>query len=200
MSSEPNGRWRLNREAFDRLLRRLDEAPEAAGREYEAIRRKLVYFFEIRGAVPSEALADTTIDRVAQKLDAGEPIGHLRAYFYGVAKRVLLEWEKTRAREHAAMATLPQLTETETAEAREAQVSCLERCLGRLPDGSRELIVSYYQCGPTEVRKGLAHRLGISYSSLKTRAHRIRCHLEACLRRCLESTRISVTNEHPGSP
>ena len=53
------------------------------------------------------------------------------------------------------------------------------------------LIVGYYQGdGHGKGRRRLAQRLGITYSSLKTRAHRIRNALEGCLHECLEASRL----------
>jgi len=190
MSAEPGPRWSLTREAFDRLLSRMSGESEAAAREYESIRRRLLVFFEMRGIPASECLADETIDRVARKLEEGEAIQHLRAYFSGVAQRIVLEWERGRARERAAaleaQSRLP--VPDGTLESREARVACLKRCLRALPRESRELIVSYYRNGggfDLEGRQALADRLGISYTSLKARVHRVRGRVEACLRECL---------------
>ena len=190
MVAAPHGRWSLTPEAFDRLLGRLGADAEAAAREYETIRGRLNNFFDWRGAVSPEALADETLDRVARRLDEGETVEHLRAYCYGVAKRVLLEWEKQRAREQVALRDFrPGSANDELSSTVEGRVACLERCLRELPDDSRELIVGYYQgAGRShlEGRKLLADRLGITYATLKTRAHRIRARLEEALRGSLE--------------
>ncbi len=187
MSLEPDRRWSLTGQALERLLQRLGEEPEAAAREYEAIRPKLVGFFERRGILGSEALADETIDRVARRLDDGETIEHLKAYFYGVARHLALEWRRRQAQERAAIERQrPLLAADEASEAREARVACLESCLRELPPGSRDLIASYYRDDP-EGRKRLAESLGMTYTTLKTRAHRIRRKLEECLRECLDA-------------
>jgi DNA-directed RNA polymerase specialized sigma24 family protein len=189
---EVSSRWSLTREALGRLLRRLGEEPEKAAREYEAIRRGLLVFFEMRGFANAEALADEAIDRVARRIEGGERVEHPRAYVYGVARKLALEAEKHRARERAAMEAHRALQVVEDApEAVEARVVCLERCLQKLPPQSRALIVSYYQGSGgahVEGRRLLAERLGISYTSLKTRAHRIRNALEPCLHECLETS------------
>lgn len=198
MSAAPNRRWSLTREALERLLGQLGSDSESAAREYETIRRRLIDFFDWRGALSPEALADETLDRVARRLDEGETVEHLRAYCYGVAKRVLLEWEKQRAREQVALRDFrPSPANDEVSSTVEARVACLERCLRELPDDSRELIVGYYQgAGRShlEGRRLLADRLGITYATLKTRAHRIRARLEEALRGSLERG-IGVTND-----
>ncbi len=186
MVAAPNRRWSLTPEAFDRLLGQLGPEPESAAREYEAIRRRLIDFFDWRGVLAPEALADETLDRVARKLDEGEAVENLRAYCYGVAKRVLLEWDKRQAREAVALRDLPAPGRGEP-EAEE-RVACLERGLRQLPAADRELIVEYYRGeGKAHLpgRKALADRLGITYATLKTRAHRIRTRLEEAFR-CAE--------------
>jgi DNA-directed RNA polymerase specialized sigma24 family protein len=187
-------RWTLTRQAFDRLLLRLGKTPEAGAQEYDAIRRKLVSFFRIRGILPAEALADETIDRVARKIDEGGTIDQPRAYFYGVARHVALEWEKSRVREQAALGAHPLAYRDDTTLV-EARVACLERCLKALPENSRVLIVDYYQDvsgSHVDMRKLLAQRFGITYAGLKTRAHRIRAQLEDCLAGCLRGEKIEL--------
>ncbi len=172
MSLKPDRQWSLTGQALARLLERLGEQPEAAAREYDAIRGKLV---------------DETIDRVARRLEEGETIEHVRAYFYGVAKRVAIEWKRRRAAEGTAIDRQRAcLAADEAPEAREARVACLESCLRHLPPHSRELILGYYR-GQGGERKRLAKSLGMTYTSLKTRAHRIRSALGECLRECLEA-------------
>lgn len=183
----------LKTRVFERLLERLGTDREAAATEYEIIRGKLLAYFGRRGAALADALADETLDRVARRIDEGEVIEHVRRYCYGVGRRVLLEWEKRRAAEVAAFARAPAVGGVrDRPDLAEARAACLERCLQALPSHSRELIVAYYE-GPgaahLEERKLLAKRLAISYPTLKTRAHRIRVQLEACLRSCLGDLR-----------
>jgi DNA-directed RNA polymerase specialized sigma24 family protein len=188
MAVPSHGRWNLTQQALDGLLAKLAEGGEAAAREYEAIRLRLIGFFDRRGAVSADVLADETIDRVARKLEQGEDVGHMRAYFYGVAKRVWMEARREQARERIMTGDEfgPRL---ELADA-EAQAVCFERCLQELSPASRELILGYYE-GPGRVhlegRKLLAQRLGLTYATLRTRARRIRSQLEDCLRTCLQN-------------
>jgi len=186
MSHETDRRWSLTAPALERLLRRLDGEPEAAAREYDAVRHKLIRFFERRGVAGPEVLADETIDRVARRLDEGERVDHLGAYFYGVARLVALEWRKRRAQEGVAQREYPRGGPVEAAEDRERRIACLERCLMRLPEESRALLVGYYR-DRGEARKRLAESHGITYTTLKTRVCRLRMGLEGCLRDCLEA-------------
>ena len=100
--------WVLTREAFDKLLTCLDPDRERAGIRYEIVRLKLVKFFEWRGCESPEDQADETINRVARRIDEGEVINNLESYFLGVARLLLLESEKRRAKERAAVAELSQ--------------------------------------------------------------------------------------------
>jgi DNA-directed RNA polymerase specialized sigma24 family protein len=188
---DPQPRWSLSRRALDRLLERLGEDPEVAAREYEFLRRRLITFFSLRRADTPEVLADETIDRVARRLDEGEVVEHLRGYFHGVAHRVALEWQKREKRERVAMeAHHPFLTMSPPIEEMEMRDACLERCLRSLPANTRALVVRYYHAqglSNRDNRRDLAEHLGISYSNLKVRVHRIRGSLEDCLRQCIQS-------------
>jgi DNA-directed RNA polymerase specialized sigma24 family protein len=177
----------LSAQALDRLFERLGPDREAAGREYEAIRRRLLDFFGRRGVPTPAELADEALDRLARRLHEGEVVEHLRPYCYGIARRVLLEWRKEKATEAAALTKAPRWEPPGRADV-EAQAARLERCLEELPAESRDLIVAYYHGAGNahlEGRQLLAGRLGITYATLKTRAHRIRILLRACLERGL---------------
>jgi DNA-directed RNA polymerase specialized sigma24 family protein len=190
--------WVLTKDAFDRLLRRLDSDPERAGQKYEHVRRGLITFFECRGSPFPEDHADETINRVARRLLEGKEI-HVEnpaGYFYGVARNVLKEsWESAR---QAPLESVPsaQLVSDDPSrlgdrqlESRheERRLDCLERCLQTLAQPDRDLIGEYYQ-GETSVkiqnRRLLAERLAIPLNALRIRALRIRERLEACVERC----------------
>jgi DNA-directed RNA polymerase specialized sigma24 family protein len=179
----------LTRGSLDRLLERLGSDRAGAAAEYEAVRGKLTDFFDRRQVPTPDLLADETLDRVARKIEEGQDIQHVRAFCYGVARNVLLEWQRNRVAEGRILAEAAQhWTRQEPQDKIEARVGCLERCLRELPPDSRDLILKYY-VGEGAVhladRKRLAKSLSVSYGTLKTRAYRIRVQLEACLRRCL---------------
>jgi RNA polymerase sigma factor (sigma-70 family) len=198
MPIETDRRWSLTRPALERLLERLNSEPGRAAQEYDVVRCKLIGFFERRGIGSADALADETIDRVARRLDEGQAIQHLDAYFYGVARRVMLEWIKRRTQERSAEWECRLPEPAAAAERREIRVACLERCLRRLPRDSRALIVGYYR-GRMEERKRLAENLHISYTSLRTQVCRLRVRLQQCLRECLEARSLGH-HDDPGAP
>ncbi len=182
--------WALTREAFDRLLACLDIDRERAGEKYETVRRKLVKFFEWRGAGFPEEHADETLNLVARKIVEGEEIRDLNHYVSGVARLLLMEIFKRRHQEHAALEHLPapELPAEESAEIN-PRVRCFEICMEALAAESRELIVGYYReekRNKIEHRKELARGLGIPLNALRIRAHRIRAKLEECVHKCVE--------------
>lgn len=58
MNTQLRAKWSLDRAAFEGLLRRLAPEADTAAAEYEAIRRRLIEFFQGRGSTWPEAQAD----------------------------------------------------------------------------------------------------------------------------------------------
>ena len=182
-------RWSLTREALARLLERLGPDPETAGSAYESLRVRLVDYFDWKGAQRPEVAADETLDRIARRLEEGETIARVEAYAYGVARLVLLEHLRLQLREQRASASAA-IDVAHSQDDEDTRLECLTRCLEELPAEERSLIVAYYEgAGRShlESRKALAARRGIVYATLKTRTHRLRVRLEACLRHCLDA-------------
>ena len=170
----------------------LDADRERAGNQYEIIRRKLLKFFEWRGAASPEELTDETINRVARKIEAGEVIRNLPAYVGGVARLVWLESLKERERERVALEQLPQVSVAEAdVDLANRRLECFEFCLAGLPEKSRELIVDYHReekAAKIKLRKQLSEKLGIPLNALRIRAHRIRAELEQCVADCMRKS------------
>ena len=183
--------WSLTKEAFDKLLARMDADAELAGEKYLLARRNLVRFFEGRGCGFAEEHADETINRVARRLDEGQEIHNLNGYLYGVARLVLLEVLGEREKEQKALREMSlRIVRPDPAESDETgqRLDCLTRCLNKLPDDGRELIVEYYQGekrSKIENRQKLAESLRIPLYALRSRAVRLREKLEACMSACL---------------
>lgn len=172
------------------LLSALDPDRERAAGKYAELRQSLAAFFLGRGVAVAEEQIDETLDRVSRRLCAGKVVRHLGPFTYGVARVVLSEFRKRDRRrrsilERAAGAAPETALQFEL----DAEIACLRRCIERLPAHARELILVYYESDGREgqmERRECARRLGISASALRLRAHRIRCALEVCVRRCLE--------------
>ncbi len=82
-----------------RLLSRLGSSDETAGDAYEALRRLLCRFFEVRGATDADGLTDQVLDRVSRRVRDGVEIADVHAYARGVARLVLLESRRRPAAE-----------------------------------------------------------------------------------------------------
>ncbi|MFN0085601.1 MAG: hypothetical protein ACKVX9_09455 [Blastocatellia bacterium] len=180
--------WALTREALARFLACLDADAERAGEKYEAIRLRLMKFFDWRGAHFPEECADVTINRVIRKLDGGEELQDLETYCLGVARLVFLETLKHPQRRHIGLEEAPVITAPAVEEEESDQNRCFHRCLGELPPDSRRLVLHYYQDERRDKinnRQAMADRLGIPLNALRNRVQRIRDRLERCIEQCL---------------
>jgi DNA-directed RNA polymerase specialized sigma24 family protein len=190
--SSPEKERGLTSKAFTKLLAGLSADPEVAGGEYEDLRRRLIKFFEWRGAFFPEDLADETLNRTAQKIDEGAEIEkNVIALALGVAHFVFLETSRHPDSRRAQLEELiPMAAPPERCgEDDDPRVTCLKECLRILPKENRELIIEYYRDegrAKIEDRKALAEKLGISLNALFSRAKRIRDRLEQCVTRRLK--------------
>ena len=180
-----NKNWSLSQEAFDALLDWLDSDRELAGIKYEQIRSRLIKIFTGRGCIDPEELADETINRVTSKLTEiqQEFIGDRARYFFGVANKVHLEYLRRKTPQ-------PQSAPTDSVRA-ELEYHCLERCIARLSEEDRALLLKDYGAkGQTQAerRKALADELGISINALRIRVYRIRTALKECIEKCIQDS------------
>jgi DNA-directed RNA polymerase specialized sigma24 family protein len=180
--------WDLTPKAFDQFLSLLDLDRDRAGESYEALRRNLIQLFIWRGCRDPESHTDETINRVIRKIDEGEEVRDVIAYAHGVARRLLLEVFKKQEREQIGIDELPPLVAQPEEQDDETGVLCLRRCLNRLPEESRQLIVLYYQgekSAKIENRKRLAEGLSVTLGALRYRAFDLRQRLQGCIERCM---------------
>jgi RNA polymerase sigma factor (sigma-70 family) len=176
--------WALSQESFDALLDWLDSDREQAGLKYEQIRRNLIKIFVNRGCAEAEDFADETINRVVSKLDEikKEFTGDPARYFYGVANKIFLEYQRKKPPERPSFPP-------DDSNRLELEYRCLEHCIARLSEENRDLLLLYYQAegrDKIERRKWLAEKLGIAPNALRIRAFRIRTALQQCLEKCLD--------------
>ena len=181
-----NKNWVMSQESFEALLDWLDSNREQAALKYEQIRSGLINYFAFRAPCHAEDLADETINRVSSRLgEIDFQINGERArYFYGVARKVQLEYLRRKTPQPPA----EQVTDSERVE---VEHQCLEQCMRKLSDESRELVLRYYQADgrqKIEERKQLAEELGIAPNALRIRAYRIRAALQKCLEKCVEDS------------
>jgi len=182
-------KWTLTQTAFDGLLGSLDSDRERAGQRYQETRGNLIGFFEWRGCPFPEDHADETINRVAKRISEGEAIRDPAKYFFGVARLLLLEIQRERARELHALSDLPEPS-SGSPDAGEQRLNCLRHCLKSISSEQRDLIVGYYEgerSNKIKNRKRLSDRMKIPINTLRMRALRLREQLEACVEQCLNN-------------
>jgi DNA-directed RNA polymerase specialized sigma24 family protein len=176
----------LTQQAFDSLLAKLDADRDGAGRKYEVIRGRLVKFFEVRGCLRPEDLADETINRAAKRILEGAAVAQVLPYSLGVARLVFIESLRDPETRGIALEELP--ATTPPTDDPDPRTECFETCLESLTAQDREMILAYY-CGDQGIkinnRKRLAERTGIGQNALRIRTHRIRGRLEQCVQTCL---------------
>jgi len=175
---------------FDKLLSTLDQDRDAAGDAYEAIRRRLVRFFDGRGCRFPEDYADETLNRVAKKLDAGESIRDVPTYAVGIARLVVMEAAKEAQRQHAIADQLVKDPPSRGTADDAVHFDCMDRCLSRLAAAERELILQYYHGEKRrriDFRRGLSAQLNLPINALRIRAFRIRQQLEQCVTQCVHA-------------
>jgi hypothetical protein len=169
-------------EAFEKLLRWLDPDRDTAGLKYEKIHLRLIRIFSCHGCCNTD-LADETVDVVMSKIDwllenyQGDPA----LYFYGVAKKIILQPSKKKP-----PPTPPPPSDNEEIE---RKCACLDRCLEeKLTEAERRLVLRYHEKNKQEkirVRKQLAQELGISINALRIRVCHIHSRLRPCIEQCL---------------
>src|SRR5215470_1533961 len=170
-------KWTLTQKAWDGLLASLGKDRESAGEKYIEIRGNLTRFFEWRGCPFPEDHADETINRVAKRIADGEEIRNPSSYCIGIARMLLLEIAKSRAREQQALGEVADPQVVTSGEDTEDRIECLRPCLGQLPADNRDLISEYDQGergAKIQNRKRLTERLGVRVNTLRMRALRLR--------------------------
>lgn len=187
--------WTLSKSSFDRFLAQLDADRSRAAQKYEALRTRLVKFFEWRACRFADTLADETLDRVARKIEQGDRIGDYLHYTFGVARFVYLEAVKRQAKEQAVIVSMPAAENgsNQSFDDENPALKCLEECLRQISETNRKMILHYYyndKQAKIEYRKKIAENLGISLNALRIKALRIRARLEECVFRCLKNNAV----------
>lgn len=182
--------WSLTDQAFNSLLSALSADRDAAADEYLRIRSSLTRYFAVRGIPSADSAADEVLDRLARKLADGAEIEVPGTYALGIARMVVLELHKLPEFKSISDAyeRLPGNEDSLETDVDEVRLACLDKCLARLSDPNRELIVRYYSSEKRQkidIRQRLADQLGVSPNALRNRAVRMRRKLEDCVTSCL---------------
>ncbi len=180
-------RWMLDKYGLENLLDAFHPDREQASQQYEALRKRLIRFFEWNHTDFPEELADETLDRLARRLSTGEDgILDPAKFAAGVARLLLKEhWRKTAHREEALAAMVQDNRETARREQerahQEERTIILEQCLQAIPEQNRILIQRYFSAESRihiQQRQKLAEEYGISPNALRNRVMRIRMEVE----------------------
>jgi DNA-directed RNA polymerase specialized sigma24 family protein len=183
----------LNKDALEDLLRAFHADREQASHHYQALRERLIRFFQWNRTEMPEELADEVLDRLARRLNlSSEQIQDPVRYAVGIARLLLQEQRRKNLRREKALAELQQ--SSLDADRREQErilqqerAELLQQCLQSLPEQSRELIFRYYDVDEAaDYRQHMARAYGISINALRNRALRIRMDLERQLARRLQ--------------
>lgn len=175
-----------DRRDFDHFLAILAPDRENAAREYERLRRRLVRFFEIRGSSDPNSLADETLARVVKRLDAFE-LGRnvlISTYMYGFAKNIFLEDVRRRSSLVPIDGYDVSFESSLLTKVDAARLDAIERCLAKMPDREREILLTYYSTNgnkTVDIRERLAVKVGCTLAALHTRVSRLRQKLASCV-------------------
>jgi DNA-directed RNA polymerase specialized sigma24 family protein len=192
--------WALNQTAFRQLLAWLDPGSDSEGQGYLEMRRRLVTYFDRKGCLSPDELADETLNRVARRLQEEGEISDTppARYCYITAKFVFLEYLRHRERSNLPLDDLEGSGRGPGAQARDSDgeapereklLECLDSCLASLETDNRQLIDRYYrgeQREKIENRRALAQSMGLTMNALSIRACRIRARLESCVNNCCQ--------------
>ena len=187
----------LTQNDFDALLGWLSANREEAGGQYEMIRDGLIRFFRFRGCADPDVLADETINRVSAKISTFDSSQNVKkiTYFYGFASNVYLEYLKTPKIEEIRGESeyLPSPRNYLTGDISHLECDCLEKCLTKLSEDERTLIIEYYGHDKHEkctLRKEMAEELNLKMPALHTKVHRIKGVLKKCIENCLRKNSL----------
>ena len=181
----------LDKTALHALLDAFGPTPAEAGAAYEGLRERLIRFFRWNDCLFPEELADTTLDRLADKLSRGtEPILFPARFAAGIARMLLLEQRAKQTREKRMLLWLSWFQENHSQSDEETQLydDALTHCLEYLTGDNRQLLERYYSGDGSDRirnRQALADELGIAMNALRNRALRLRDTLEICTARYL---------------
>ncbi|HLA94960.1 MAG TPA: sigma-70 family RNA polymerase sigma factor [Pyrinomonadaceae bacterium] len=194
--------WVPSERSFNSLLKWLDNGTDSAGSTYVSMRGKLVTYFDRKGCLDADELADETLTRVARRLEEEGTIESdaPAKYCYITAKFVFLEDVRSKRRldvpldsaENAGQSSFrrDEVDTAEAAEMKERKLDCLEKCVGELDVSQRDVVIRYYhgaQRTKIDNRRQMAEEYGISMNALTIRTFRIRERLEKCVTKCAGS-------------
>lgn len=174
----------VTQETFARFLEWLSPDRDSAGEEYERLRFRLCTFFSQRQCRFADELADETINRVILK-SAEEQIENKIAYCYGVARNVYRE-SLRKQRTHL---DIDEVTiAAQAPEEKSFSSECLDKCLEKLPQDSRTLLLEYFsevKLAKIELHRRISVRLEMTQTALRMQVMRSKQKLKICVQECM---------------
>jgi DNA-directed RNA polymerase specialized sigma24 family protein len=150
----------------------MDRRPEVFGDdgEYERLRQRLIMYFERRGCLAADILADECFTRLAASMKSGWQPSGLRTYLFGIAGNVYLEYMRSAGR---LLEELPDnlISDSDTLGAENSRLIARE-VVGRLSSEERDLMEAHYLDKISW--KDLAGGVGVTDVGLRLRVMRLR--------------------------
>ena len=170
-------------ESFKKFLQHLDDKQSCAWKNYETLRQKLVRFFRTRRFIDPEEMADTVMDRIADRPDI-QDIVNIEAFAFAIARNVGRETKRRIERRGIANDLIYFSSQREILNIedlliekidQERKKRTLRACIQRLRDEERQLLVSYYfDTGNRSHRsKNIAQQLAISRGAVRCKISRL---------------------------
>jgi DNA-directed RNA polymerase specialized sigma24 family protein len=138
--------------------------------EYARLRRCLIMFFERRGCLTADILADDCFARLAASMKSGWKPANLRNYMFGIAGNVYLEYMRSPERSWEEVPA--NMSGDSNAPAAEDSRLIANVVVGRLSPEERELLESHYLDKVSW--KKLAGGTGLTQEGLRVRVMRLR--------------------------
>lgn len=165
----------------DVYLQLFDANPARAAEKHEALRRRLIKFFEWRRCRSPEDLAQETMARVFAKLqNISFSTDDPAAYFFGCAKNLVHEDRKAARKDERQNATLdnndwPE-SDDDVVAAMDTQIdrrTILQQRLQSLTPAERKLVVQYC-IRNSDGRCRLSEELNLTMGNLRLQFHRLK--------------------------
>ena len=151
----------------------MSQSPEQHWEQaFRELSPRLVMFFHGRGFAEGEAMAQECVLRALQRMRAGVEIQNVGAYLQGIAENLVLETQRTEARQRQVRVLIAE--PDHRCEQRAKELDAAKRILSR----KDRIILDRYHAGlrgrmRTLKRKDLASDLDASSNSLRIRICRI---------------------------
>lgn len=167
--------------------------PPSVGAQFEALRRRLVFYFESHRCDDPEELAHITLDRLMRKHGERVEVRDLVRYSYGVAQNVLYEYLRRKKAEKRYVGEQKYRAHVGAddggaAAGKELRLRCLDECVAHLSPEDRALLADYFKGrgrGRQERRRVMAEQLNISREALTMRVFHLKRRLRKCVVKCV---------------